>query len=647
MLLAGFALSWLGVSSLFLSEAVATSPVDSPVGASEFQAMLGRGAPAERIETLSSILRAVSIPSPSGAVPTDLPLFALLRSTGTASAPRFEATDIELDVVTVNFTRLKVEHANVILEPAADGLSCRFQATGVPFGVQTRLAIDGTVTWATGPLGGDRLQITYRLDDAPVDVLRGLFPERIDASYQGSLNVHGKAEGVIGEESTEDAPATPLLGELEASLNWSVLGRTAPLSVSLSYSLDDHMVRIRSGRYAWEGMELQLKGWFDPWQQGKFNLRGGFANVDTHKVAVEWDVPAPWRPTAVLSGEIKFEGTPGKGLMRYQANAAEVKVPGLGGYAIRLVDPKFQGSLAAINAEISVSTQVTSLEIGKFVFPSFPLGLQYWRDRLTVSTSNTSLWGGNQDGTFLYQPSKHPAWSQSGRVVGAVAKDLAVGLAPELGLDVEGAGAVTYSFGQDGARKELFTIHASVVLGRLGNIDLFPSVITQMEKAEPKLAAAKASAFVPAPRGNGKGTRLDKFFFEIARDPANPSGVLLGGLYLLADDFRFDADGSYESGGTLKLEGTVVLPALVADKFVAAVPAMAKLRNGAGNIVVPVVVTGTTAVPVVDLAPGYAQLLAAAGRGEEVTPPPIREIRHVGDDNLATIPADPKSLDGL
>lgn len=182
--------------------------------------------------------------------------------------------------------------------------------------------------------------------------------------------------------------------------------------------------------------------------------------------------------------------------------------------------------------------------------------------------------------------------------------------------------------------------------GRLGNIDLFPSVITQMEKAEPKLAPAKASAWVPAPR-KGKGTRLDRFFFEIARDPANPSGALLGGLYLLADDFRFDADGRYESSGQLKLEGSVVLPALVAEKLVAAVPAMAKLRGGAGNIVVPVVVTGTTAVPVVRLASGYAELLAAAGRGEEVAAPPIRETHHVGDDNLATIPADPKSLDGL
>ena len=593
-----------------------------------FLAMLGSAVTPARVASLSWILKA-----------GDLPLLAVMRESGAPGSLRYEVAGIPLDVVIQHYDRLRVENARVALMPSADGRSCRFELSGSPFGETTKLEASGTVEWGTGPAGGDKLDVVFRLDDAPVEALRAFFPDRFDPSFRGNLDVHGKASGIVGEKTTEDMPATPLRGDLEASLDWQVLGRTAPLAIVTQFSVDDRMVRLRDGHLRWEGLELALKGWFDPMPKGNFDLAAGFTDVDTQKVATDWNVPEAWRPAAKLTGSITFKGKPGGGLMRYEARAPSVVVPALGGYTIRIDEPDFKGSLVAINADISASVGGTRVRIGDFELDAVPFGIQWWRDKLTVSTANTTMWDGENDGSASYKPATHPEFTISGRVKNAKAPRMAAGLVRSLGLDWDGASSLAFTAGQDAARSPYLSAHVSLLSGRLGGVDLFARVLEALAAADPALALPDAAQLVPRPR-IGSGTRVDKLFFEIDRQ----AGVFeIGGLFLHADEFRLDGDGRYTPADGLRLEGTVAIPAAIASRLAASAPWLASLRAGDAPLFVPVVVAGTPASPTLALAPGYADLLARARRGEAVVAPVAKEVRHVGRDNLALIPADPST----
>ncbi len=603
-----------------------------------FFAMLGASVPSGRVVALSKSLRAASLPGETAAA--DLPIFAVMRDAGSAGSPSYEASDVALEIVTEKYGKVRIEHARLVLTPSNDGHSCRFELSGAPFAATTSLAISGNIEWATGPFGGDKLDVTFRLDHAPVDAVRAAFPERIDPSFRGVLDVHGKGSGVVGEATTEDAPATPLRGDLEATLDWQILGRTSPLAVTSAFALDDRMVRLRDGHLKWQGFDMALLGWVDPQTKGQYDLNASVAGVDTYKAASEWDVPPAWRPVATLSGTIKFAGTPGTGMLRYEARAPSVEVPALGGYTIRVTAPKLQGSLLAVNADVSMSMRPEKLRIGDLDLGPLPVGVQWWRDSLSASTSNTTLWGGKNDGQASYKPANHPEFAVSGRLASAEAPAMVAALAPWVGVDVAGAAALSYSLGQDATRTPLWSAHASLSAGRLGGIDLFARVLEALGAADPALRVADAAAMAPKPR-QGKGTRVDRWFFEIARSGED---FTLGAMLLRGGDFQLDADGNFSRTKGLRLQGTVAIPEAVVAKLAASAPWFSSLGVAGTGAFVPVMITGTPAAPKLELDPSFVELLARAKRGEAVTATGAREVKHVGADNLATIPGDPAAL---
>lgn len=634
----------VALASPMLPAAAAPGPAPAaPAPAVEadpaFFAMLGSSVPASRVVALSTWLRAASLPADAGAAAADLPLFAVLRDTGAPGSPRFEASGISLDVVTAAYGTVRIEKARVVLKPSGDGRSCAFEVSGSPFGAATVLEASGTITWATGPLGGDGLDVSFRLDDAPVEALRVAFPNRFDASFGGLLDLHGKASGTVGETTTEDAPATPIRGEFEAGVDWQILGRSAPLSVASSFSLDDRMVRLSAATMKWQDFALGLQGWFDPQPKGKFELKAKFANIDANKVATEWNVPQPWRPVATVSGVFLFAGLPGDAQLRYEASAPDLVVPALGGYTIHVVAPTIVGSVLAVNTDVSASVKGTSMRVGDIEFGTVPVGIQWWRGRLSATTANGAVWGGKLDSSVSYKPESHPEFSVSGREAKADAAAMLAAVAPWLGLDASGPASLTWSLGQDASRNPLWTMHASLIYGRLGNLDLFARVLDALVAADAGLAMPEAAALLPKPR-KGSGTRVDTLFFEIAR---NGEIYDLGGLFLTAEEFRLDADGQWSKQGGLALDGTVTLSKALTLRMAAVAPWLSPLVGPAGTLVVPVAIGGTTAAPTVALAPGFADQLARARRGEAVTPFMPKDPRHVGADDLGPIAGDPKS----
>lgn len=567
----------------------------------------------------------------------DQSLFDVLSASGGAT----QASGLEIDYVTVRFGPLKMTNSRVSLTPAADGRSCRFEVSGAPFGDGSTLEVSGTVEWKAGPLGGDKLDIVFALGNAPVEAVRTFLPQRIDPSFHGLVSVTGKASGIVNEKTTEDAPATPLRGDVEVKLDWQILGRTAPVVITTPFSLDDRMMRLSNGHIRWRDYDLLLKGWFDPYVLGEMEIFGIFKDVDANKVAVDWNVPPPWRPTATVSGTFSLTGTPGKSMLRYEARAPSIDVPLLGGYNVHMNNTKIVGSLLAINADASASFMPESWTVAGVSMESLPSGILWFRNKVMYNASNSKLWGGDNDITISYKPEEHPAFSVGGRLAGADAKTMISRLVPWLGLAVEGGGNIAYDFGQDAERKPRWTVHGSLVAARIANVDLFGRTLDALAAADASIRTGEITADIPRPN-RGEGMRVDQAFLEIEK---TGDVFAIGGMKVRAGEFQLDADGEISEAAGVKLDGTVAIPAASADKLVASSPWLASLRGTGGPLFVPVVITGPPATPTIALGPGYAELLASAKRGDAVTAPVAKKPRHVGEKEIAGIPGSPNYVD--
>lgn len=596
-----------------------------------FVAMLGSAVPAETAIDLASRLR---VPAPEGG---DAPLASRLAAS--ADGRRFEASGLSLTLRTINSGDFRIEDARVSLAPSADGSSCRFELSGVPFGAGSRVEASGTVTWGSGPLQGHGLEAVLHLDGAPVDVLRTAFPKRFDPSVGGTATLDLKASGIVGETTTEDAPATPLRGHFDAGAEWTVLGRGGPLAVSGDFALDDRNLRVMAGHVKWQDFDLGLQGWFDPSPFGNFDFTATFAGIDSRKTAAAWNVPPEWTPSSTLSGRFTWKGKAGDSILRYEATAPSIDLPAYGGWPVHVDNAKLAGGILEVNFDASASVQPGALRVGDLVLPPVPGGLQWWRNAFTFATSKTPVWGGQGTLSIGYKPAEHPAFSISGALVRVKADEAAAVLLAPLGLDVDGKASMAWSFGQDGARVPKWTVHGSLTSGRLGNVDFFAKVLDALAAAEPSLALRDAASLVPRPRA-GAGTRVDRLFLEVAK---KDGGFELGGILLGSGEFGFEGDGRWSLQDGLAVEGVATLPPAVAARLAEAAPWVAALRSEGGAMMVPVTVRGTTAAPVVALDALHAALVAKARRGEPAAPPAPRTVRHVGIDGLASIPGDPNA----
>lgn len=594
-------------------------------------AMLGSAVPEWTAVALTSELR-VALPSGGEAA-----LATQLTDVSSGGARRFEGKDLALIVRTYNYGQVRLEGAHVLVEPSGDGRSCRFEVSGAPFGPASTLEASGTVTWGTGPLGGHELDGKLRVGGASTEALRMLIPARIDPSVTGPVSLAIQGKGVVGEVTTEDAPATPLRGELELTAGWTVLGRSAPLTAKSTYALDDRMVRLTNGHLKWMDFDLGLSGWFEHRHGGKFDLSAPFANVDTARTAREWNVPAAWVPESTVSGVLRWKGVPGDSHLRYEASAPTIDLPGLGGWSVHLDEVKMSGGILEINTDVNASLSYRTLRVGNIELPLIPGGVQWWREQFSVVTAKTALWKGTHTGSLSYKPAEHPAFLLTGVLTRAEADSVVASLLPDLGLDADGKASMSYAFGQDGSRKQRWTVRGSLMEGRLGNVNVPARVLDALAAADASLALADAASLVPKPK-RGEGMAVDRLFFQMARE-----GEVfdLGGMELDSGSFSFNGDGRWTRNAGLALEGTVLLPAEVTAKLVAAAPWMAALRSAGGGLYVPVTLRGPASAPVLALKDGFADTMAGARRGEAVSPPKAYEYRRVGAADLAGIPGDP------
>jgi len=362
--------------------------------------------------------------------------------------------------------------------------------------------------------------------------------------------------------------------------------------------------------------------------------------IDAHKVAVDWNVPPQWQPTATVDTTFTFSGTPGKSQIKYEARAPSMSIPGMAGYDVQLTKPRIVGALLAINADVSASFLPERVVFGGMDLGKLPWGMSWYKEKLLVSAANTKIWNGDNDVSLTYTPAEYPAFSIVGQLVSADAAAMARTFLPKLGLAVEGTGATAYAITRDAAGALEWIVHGSVSVGSISNYDLYSRAIEALGDADPAIRVGELAAMLPQPR-HGEGTRVDRFYFEADR---KGDVYTIGGLLLRGEDFRFDADGEYSDAAGLRLDGTFAVPQAAAEKLTASASWLSALRSSDGAMYVPIVITGKPADPTVALAPGFADTLARAKRSEPVTAPVRKLPRHVGQ-KLGTIPGDPGIVD--
>lgn len=588
-------------------------------------AMLGSACPPARALLLADVLRPAegSLAEKFAGQP------------GAGGARRYEASQLSVDVVLPGRPPLHVEQAHLMFEPSADGSSVHFELAGPIFGAASRVSAAGTIEWAKGPFGGDTLTLDFTIDDADLQVLRVTFPERFDPAFIGPLDLSGHGEGVVGEQTTEEAPATPFKGKANASVDWTVLGRRDALVFSSAFSIDDRSVRLSGARLDSFGLGMDVSGWFAPDPNGQFHLKGTASAVDAAKVASDWQVPAPWRPVAALSAKMEFWGKPGTSFLSYDVNADDVAVPALGGYSIRTGPVRMTGRLLAINADISGSVMPKNLQVGPIHLDSLPFGISWWRDAFMATAANTDLWGGPVTTTVSYKPATHPAFNVGGMLNHVNAREFTSNVLPSYGLDVDGTMDVAYRIGQDSASAPYFSART------------YLTKVRQKKNIIEQALAALASMPTPLPVGDvGAGMRklpdgttvLDSLFLELEK---RGDAVAIGGILARGGDLRIDGSGTMNGASVLDVAATLCFPPDLAGKIAAGAEWIAPLRVAEGELFVPLHIGGKAGDVEVTLTPDFAHAVSEAHAGRQVTSFSRARVEHVATRDLAVLSDDP------
>ncbi len=558
------------------------------------------------------------------------------KGTTAGGGLRFEAENLTVDATLPGRKPFRVQGAHLVLEPSGNGGSVHFELDGPIFGAASKVSAVGTVQWGKGPLGGDKLTVDFAIDDADLEVLRVAFPERFDPAFAGPLNLSGHGEGVVGEQTTEDAPATPLKGKLDGSVDWVVMGRRDSLVFSSGFSLDDRSVRLSGARLKSFGLDLDVSGWFDPDPHGQFHLNGAFAGVEVAKVTADWLVPPPWQAVAALSGKTEFWGKPGQSYISYDAKAADVSIPGLGGYPIRTGPVRFIGRLLAINAEVSGSVQPTMLEVGPIRLDALSVGVSWWRNALEVVAANTSLWGGTVATTFSYRPATSPAFEVGGRLDNMRARDFASRVLPAYGIDVDGTVDVAYRVGQDADAAPYFAARVFLAAARLGSSNVFEQALAALASMPTPLSCPEAAVAIK--KSKSGAAVIDKLFFEIEK---RGDGFAVGGISGHAGVLQLDGSGTMDKNADLDVEGAVYFPPAATEALFADSLWAAPLRAADGGLFVPVHIGGKSSDLKVTLTPAFAAAVAKAHAGQPVIPFGLAKVEHVATSGLATLAEDP------
>ena len=515
------------------------------------------------------------------------------------SLPIFEISDLDLDFA------------------ARDG-AIEYSGTLAALGAGSRGEVSGSWRPKSGRTGGDRLGIKLRVREGNPEALFALLPSLRTEPFGGPITFEMSAEGFLGERSTETRPAEPLVGNMRAELDFNLLGRTEKTVFENGFALDDYRLALREGKGSWGAYPFTYAGWIARGVAGnKANLRMATADVDVAELLAEYGIDERWRPQTTVSADLRMGGTLDDELTRYEAKAESARFDGWPSVPISSGPVKVGGSLLAINAEVSGSFTFKDLRIAHLLFPEQLLGVRWWRDELSITSLGQKLWDGKIDAAVAYKPRESSDVTGGGVFYDVDAESIVRAILPEFGIEVKGR--------IDAATQGLYDARGLSYEGRVGLHfgSLGPKGWVRHAVDQAVAAAGRSDAVTPEIAATypvlaaAEPVVLDRAE-AIFRSREN--GISFAIVDARSQGATLTIDSTIDADRKLTGNAVVVLAPDLVSALVARVPALLRMVDPGGSLVVPVHLEGTPSEVEVSLDRAFAAALKRAREGQVVEP---------------------------
>jgi|GEM_PF-4887771 len=487
-----------------------------------------------------------------------------------------------------------------------------------PTGPSSRIRVDGSLRPTGEKTKGVRVDLRYAISGLEADKAQ-LFPRIGDAHLTGALELEGEAHGYAGAVRTESVPAEKLTITAKGNATLAVKQVRAPLSLDMVLSDKEGRLRFEKTSMSWNGIDAKLTGWTEHFFDQRASFRLHFAHADTDGILERFGVAERWRPRAMVSGEIRMEGTLNKPLMQYTAETDGIKVDFYDGYPVEVGRSTIKGILLQSSADLSAVVKSPLLRVGPMRIEPAVFGFRYWRNKLSVNMANVPLWDGTATVSGRYEPEKANAVEAAGLfddLDAAIAlKNVFPGLEPEisgrmdaivqLGSDDNG----TWAMGRIGVHR-----------GRFGGFSLASSLLGQLADrpgleafAGPEVAQAVGGATAD----EDSDFRTVRFDFKSRRD-----GFDLGSVRIVLDGLVLQGSGAMDAQGGIDVKADMALSRRLVKTIVRKSPDLGALVTGDGAMHVPVRLQGKLSSLRTHVDERFLDAAGAAVSGRKVSPLP-------------------------
>jgi hypothetical protein len=504
---------------------------------------------------------------------------------------------------------------DVVVSGRRDESTIDIVGTGRPFGDASLMTFSLEIEPGAGSGSAYRVEGPIEISRAEADAIQALFPLFEELPLAGQLDAELAVSGVVGDVTTEAAPATPLEIAAQGSIDFEMFGKTDELSFDAVFVVDDRSVQVKKGDLQYVGLAARAGGWMTGIGR-KLSGRLHIDELDIGEAMGTYGIDSMWHPELVVSGSIKLSGHELEPLLNYEASAESTRFAPYPGYEVASDAMTFRGSLLASNAVFSISTSTDELRIGSLELVDPAIGSRWFRDKLTITALDLAVWDGKSNSAITYEPKENEGITIGGMVDGAEANVFVEDLFPELGLEITG--------GMDGIAQGGFDAQRPWSLGRVGfydgevgSVGIVHAILTTVARDAGVGALIDADLVAAYPRTLAPempGYERIEMDYQTRDD-----GLALRSIDIVLAHAEIKAEGLIESDHTFAGWGVAALSLQLTDELVRRVPRLMGLCGSDGRFRIPVKLRGGPSATEITVDERFVEAVRNADRGENVS----------------------------
>jgi hypothetical protein len=473
-----------------------------------------------------------------------------------------------------------------------------------------------------GPTGGDHVTVDFRVKDGRADAVKEAFVLLREADLVDPLSFEMQSAGLIGEKSTESKPAEPMLGKLKGSMGVVVGGLGDRLEVDVETALDDSRYQVRRGQARWGGFAFEPTGWVTLQDPHKVSARLVFERFALTAAAERFGFEERWRPKGNMDLTIRATGTTDEVLMRHEGKIDALEFHGWPAIRIKATPVGISGALLSVNTDISASLTLSSLEVGTARLDQALVGLNYWKNKLTLSSIDAPFYDGTALGSVVFWPKTDDPVEGGLMLRNSDAETLLKNIAPRLSLGVYGRSDAVLEMKHD-AEGLRVRGRAGIHGGRIAGSNWMRQLVAEAlglagrSDALAPIAASAASTLADV------GTRFDRLAIDFE---VNDDTVRMPRVVVTAEGAEIRGRGEIAADGSVAIDGALLPEEPLSRALTDAAPALGAVKSTKGSLAVPFTLRAAAAGTSVTSTPAFRDAVAAAVAGKTAPALEIEEI---------------------